>query len=70
MMKAKRHGAMYLRVLAECTCGHHDCDHGRPEQWWVTVNQKEHDLWACNKCDCENFEKKLDKRLKPYKGKK
>lgn len=65
-MKAA-HGAMYLRVLAVCKCGHYDCDHGKPEQWMMTVKQKAHDKWACNKCECENFEKRLDKRLKVHK---
>jgi hypothetical protein len=69
-MEAK-HGAMYLRVVAQCTCGHGDCEHGRPEQWMLVVQQKEHDIWPCQHkgCDCENFVKQLDKRLKLHKGK-
>jgi len=55
-MKAKQHGAMYLRVLAECECGHHDIDHGKPEQWQLASKQSEN--WSCNECECKNFTKK------------
>jgi len=65
LLKAK-HGAMYLRMIAVCECGHGDYEHGCPEQWQMSMKQKENAVWKCHHkgCKCENFSKRLDKRLK------
>lgn len=61
-MKAK-HGAMYLRVVEVCQCGHADYEHGKPEQWQLMSKKKgQYQQWHCGKCDCEDFKAKVKRK--------